>query len=101
MHFFFSDDVSMVTVLCPILWLRAQQHHRRFHLLIWQQSPVEKQTEGFFSLGTGTLPISPYECPVHFTELMKSCTDGIHLNKGCYSQGRFLCGVSWAVSQLA
>lgn len=62
---------------------------------------MEKQTEGFFSLGTGTLPISPYECPVHFMELMKSCTDGIHLNKGSYSQGRFLCGISWAVSQLA
>jgi len=43
-----------------------------------------------FSLRTGGLPVSPYECAEHLTELMKSCTNGIRLNKGFYSQGRFL-----------
>lgn len=48
-----------------------------------------KAHRSIFSLKTGAVPNSPYKCPAHFMELMKSCTDGIPLNKGFIHRAGF------------
>lgn len=98
---YFYADVSTVPSACPIPWLRAAMALQKVSPPCIATDSRGKADRRVFSLGTGALPISPYECPVHFMELMKSCTDGIHPNKGFYSQGRFLCHIFWAIFQLA